>query len=239
MSHLLQSLLNLQQLDDKRLQMEQIKQEIPEQILGREKEFEEDKKNLGEKKKRKKDATLKQRTLEKELEENTQQLGKKESRKFDVKTNEEYRALLKEIEYTKEANSKIEDEILMLFEEIETLEKAITNDEGAILNKEKKLQEEKQQLEQEMVSLDQEYQETQVTRQRVCSEVDAEILSAYEKIRDLRAGQAVVVVHQDVCPGCHLHIPPQTVNEVLQTGEIRYCPHCTRILYCELPEDAL
>ena len=237
MSNLLQSLLHLQQLDDKLLEMEQNKREFPDQILAWQKEFDEDKKGLEEKKKRQKDATLKQRNLEKELEESNQQLNKKESRKFDVKSNEEYRALLKEIDYTKGVTSKIEDDILMLFEELETLEKSIEEEEKTIQDKERQLRTDKKRLEQEIVSIDLECRNTQEERRKISLEMHKETLDDYEKTRHQRMGQAVVLVHKEVCPGCHMRIPPQTINEVLQTGEIRHCPHCRRILYCELPKD--
>jgi predicted nucleic acid-binding Zn-ribbon protein len=235
---LLQMLLSLQQLDDKLSAIGQKKTEIPERIRAMERTFGEEKKEVEEHRQRLKEATLRQRNLEKQLQENAEERKNKQKRLLEVKTNEEYKALLKEIEYAKQADSETEDEILVLFEEIDSLEKTLQEKELSTRAKEEKLIEEKRRLEQEIPEIDKEYQFLQHERKTVCAELDPDVLNDYEKIRARRAGQAVVRVRKEVCPGCHMQVPPQTINEVIQTGEIRHCQYCRRILYCELEESA-
>jgi predicted nucleic acid-binding Zn-ribbon protein len=218
---LLQMLLSLQQLDDKLSAIGQKKREIPERIQVMEQTFEEEKKQLEEHRQRLKE-----------------ERKNKQKRLLEVKTNEEYKALLKEIEYAKQADSETEDEILVLFEEIDSLEKTLQEKEESTRENEEKLIGEKQRLEREIPEIDKEYQFLQHERKTVCAELDPDVLDDYEKIRARRAGQAVVKVRKEVCPGCHMQVPPQTINEVLQTGEIRHCQYCRRILYCELEESA-
>ena len=236
MSHLLRSLLALQQFDDQLLDMEQKLREIPTRIRDLEIEFADDSQRLESERKRLKDAVLRQRNLDKQLEEGAEQLKKKELRKFEAKTNEEYSALLKEIEYAKEANSRVEDGILELLDEVEKLEKSILIHEKEIQRKKAGMQSEKKRLEAEVVEIDRSHLETRTRRTELCAGIPADMLGVYENIRTQRSRQAVVVVRGEVCPGCHMHIPPQTINEVLQTGEIRHCPFCWRILYCEILE---
>jgi predicted nucleic acid-binding Zn-ribbon protein len=231
-------LLSLQQLDDKLSAIGQKKREIPERIQVMEQTFEEEKKQLEEHRQRLKEASLRQRNLEKQLQENAEERKNKQKRLLEVKTNEEYKALLKEIEYAKQADSETEDEILVLFEEIDSLEKTLQEKEESTREDEKKLTGEKRRLEREIPEIDKEYQFLQHERKTVCAELDPDILDDYEKIRARRAGQAVVTVRKEVCPGCHMQVPPQTINEVIQTGEIRHCQYCRRILYCELEESA-
>jgi len=235
---LLQMLLSLQQLDDKLSAIDQKKREIPERIRAIEQAMGEAKKELEDHQHRLKEASLRQRKLEKQLQENAEERKKKQKRLLEVKTNEEYKALLKEIDYAKQADSETEDEILAVFEEIDSLEKALQEKEQSTRENEKKLQEERQRLEREIPEMDREHQFLQHERKTVCAELDPDVLNDYETIRARRAGQAVVTVRKEVCPGCHMHVPPQTINEVLQTGEIRHCPFCRRILYCELEESA-
>jgi predicted nucleic acid-binding Zn-ribbon protein len=231
-------LLSLQQLDDKLSAISQKKKEIPERIQAIEEAFGEEKKKLEEHQQRLKAASLKQRALEKQLQENAEERKNKQKRLLEVKTNEEYKALLKEIEYAKQADSETEDEILALFEEIDSLEKSLQEKEQSTQENEQMLMEEKRRLEQEIPEIDKEHQFLQHERKTVCAELAPDILNDYEKIRARRAGQAVVRVRKEVCPGCHMQVPPQTINEVLQTGEIRHCQYCRRILYCELEESA-
>jgi len=235
---LLPMLLSLQQLDDKLSDFGQKKQEIPERIQSMQQAFEEEKKQLEDHQQGLKDASLKQRQLEKRLQESAEDRKTKQKKLLEVKTNEEYKALLKEIEYAKQADSATEDEILAVFEEIDALEKTIKEQEKSIRESENKLKEETLRLEREVVEVDKEHQILQGERKKVAAELDPAVLGDYEKIRSKRAGQAVVMVRKEVCPGCHMQVPPQTINEVLQTGEIRHCQYCRRILYCELEETA-
>jgi len=230
---ILESLLYLQKLDNSLLEIEQRKQDIPARIQALESEMKQKREFLADEKQRLKDMTLKQRSLEKELSEGVEQIKIKQSRSLDVKTNAEYKALLKEIEYTRESHSKIEDEILLLFDEIDSVGNEIQNKEKELQEEEAQTLQEKKQLEGQIDGVDVEYNKIQHEKQRLCKEMPANVLSSYDRIASRRAGQAVVIVVQNVCPGCHMLVPPQTLNEVVQTGEIRYCPHCHRILYCE------
>ena len=238
MDLLLPMLLSLQKLDDQLSAFGQKRQEIPERIQALKEAFEEEKRQLEEHQQRLKDASLRQRQLEKQLQESAEEQKNKQKKLLEVKTNEEYKALLKEIEYAKEADSATEDDILTLFEEIDTLEKKLKEKEKSAQESEGDLERETLRLEREVVEVDKEHQILQGERKKVAAELDPGVLDDYEKIRSRRAGQAVVTVSKEVCPGCHMQVPPQTINEVLQTGEIRHCPFCRRILYCELEETA-
>ena len=235
---LLPMLLSLQQLDDKLSAFGQKKQEIPERIQAMTQTFEGEKKQLEDDRQCLKEATLRQRNLEKKLQESAEERKNQQKKLLEVKTNVEYKALLKEIDFAKQADSATEDDILVVFEEIDALEQAIKEKEKSIRESEKKLKEETLRLEREGVEVDKEHQILQGERKKVAAELDPAILGDYEKIRSKRAGQAVVTVKKEVCPGCHMQVPPQTINEVLQTGEIRHCQYCRRILYCELEEIA-
>jgi len=231
-------LLSLQQLDDKLSAIGKKKKDIPERILSMKRAMEEEKRQLEEYRQRLKEASLRQRALEKRLQENAEEGKKRQKRLLEVKTNEEYKALLKEIEYAKQGDSETEDEILVLLEEIDSLEKALKDKEKSSRENENKLQEENERLQREILDIDKEQQFLQYERKSVCAELNPEVLKDYAKLRARRSGQAVVTVRKEVCPGCHMQVPPQTINEVLQTGEIRHCQYCLRILYCELEESA-
>lgn len=233
MSQLLQSLLDLQRLDDTLQEMKKRKQEIPARLQACEKELESARTRLEEVRRRHQEAVRNQRRLEKELEESMEQLRKKQSRTFEVKTNEEYRAILKEIEFTRQTHSEMEDAILRLLDEIESLEREIRNQGEEVKRIETRVQEEKARLEEESNLVEREHEQVFRQRSALCSLLQKEIVAEYETLRARRAGLAVVVLRSEICPGCHMAIPFQTINEVLQTGEIRHCPYCRRILYCE------
>lgn len=238
MDLLLPMLLSLQKLDDELSAFGKKKEEIPERIQAMKHAFEEEKKQLEDDRQSLKEASLNQRQLEKRLQESAEERKKKQKKLLEVKTNAEYKALLKEVEYAKQGDSATEDSILVVFEEIDTLEKKLEEKEKSIRERERKLKEETLRLEREGVEVDKQHRILQGERKKVAAELDPAVLRDYEKIRSKRAGQAVVTVQKEVCPGCHMQVPPQTINEVLQTGEIRHCQYCLRILYCELEETA-
>jgi predicted nucleic acid-binding Zn-ribbon protein len=235
---LLPMLLSLQKLDDKLSAFGRKKQEIPELVQAMKHAFEEEKKQLEDDQQRLKETSLDQRQLEKKLQESAEERKRKQNKLLEVKTNAEYKALLKEIEYAKQADSATEEGILVVFEEIDTLEETLKEKEKSIRDSERKLKEEILRLEREGVEVDKEHQILEGERKKVAAELNPAVLGDYEKLRLKRAGQAVVTVQKEVCPGCHMKVPPQTINEVLQTGEIRHCQYCRRILYCELEETA-
>jgi uncharacterized protein len=237
LSNALSILLELQKLDDKLLKTEQRHRDIPQQILDCDRQLADATQKLEHQKYLLKEAAGRQRFLEKDLIESNAQLQKKEARRFDVKSNVEYKALLKEIEYAQNENSKKEDEILMLLDEIDTLGKAVRSLEQLVKEKQEHTQQEKHRLAQEGVKIAHLRETLLHQRNSVRDSLEHDIVDKYEQIRTKRQGHAVVVVKDDVCPGCHLGVPPQTVNEVLQTGEVRNCPHCLRILYCVLPDE--
>jgi len=230
----LQLLLNLQRVDDSLREALQKQHDLPERIKEQETKLEEEKQRLEGLRLSLKQTTLEQRRLEKELNESVEQLKKKQSRLFEIKTNEEYRALLKEIEYTKQSHSDMEDRIILMFDDIEHIEKSAQEREHLCRLSEENLVRERHRVEKEMSAIQEEIQRLQEERSRICGQLDPEVLEQYETLKNRRSGLAVVVVQRDICPGCNLYIPPQTINEVLQTGEIRQCPHCRRILYCEM-----
>ncbi len=237
MSILLQSLLDLQHLDDKLSGIKLKKKKIPAEIIALEKQFNQEKNKFEEQQQQAKESSLKQKQLEKELQEGQEELKKKQARLLAAKSNVEYKAIIKEIEYSHQSHSKIEDEILMLLEKIDALKKETSKNQELLAADEKQLHIDKKNLEKDIVKIDQEHKKAKSNRKRVCEEMAPDVLAKYEKIRKRRAGQAVVIIKKNVCPGCNLLIPPQTVNEVMQTGDVKLCPHCNRIMYCELQED--
>ena len=68
-------------------------------------------------------------------------------------------------------------------------------------------------------------------RDSVAQSLDARLRSKYENVFKRRAGLAVVTIVNGTCSGCHMYVPPQTINEIRKSGVIHVCPSCQRILY--------
>ena len=171
------------------------------------------------------------RQKERELEEATDQLKKRQSRLFEIKTNQEYSAVLKEIEGLKQKVSGLEEEILVLLDQIEVAVKARVEEEQRIRSTEAEVLRDKQQKEAELQTLRGRLAELQGARTGRSKGVEASLLQQYLRLLKSRAGLAVAPARDGSCEGCHVALTPQLYNEVRRNEEILACERCARILY--------
>lgn len=171
------------------------------------------------------------RRKERELEDVTAEQRKRQGRLFEIKTNQEYTAVLKEIEGLKERRSKLEDEILQIFDDIEAAQSTVREESARFQEREKIFQQERTTKEGELTRLQGELEHIQEERRRQANRVEPTLLQTYQRLLRSRGGLAVVPVKDGSCLGCHVALTPQTYNE-LRKGEVfLICANCQRILY--------
>lgn len=61
--------------------------------------------------------------------------------------------------------------------------------------------------------------------------VDKEILAVYGHVRRARQGRGVAKLDRNLCLGCRISLPVQTVNRARAGNVLVQCPNCERILY--------
>jgi predicted nucleic acid-binding Zn-ribbon protein len=156
-----------------------------------------------------------------------------QGRMSEVKTNKEYQALLNEIDAIKEANSRIEEEVLQVMDEIDELKKDLSKrekDAGVTLEK---IEAERKKL-QEKMAHDEKVWDGQMERREVLSkQIEAKLVKLYHTLKEKRQGVGVVSVKHETCQGCFVNVPPQLFIEVQKNNALVRCPHCNRILYWE------
>lgn len=170
------------------------------------------------------------RVKERDLEEASQNTKKKQARLFEIKTNEEYSAVLKEIEALKVKSSKLETEILEQMEQADVSAKAVREADQVFRTAQSELQKERQEKETQLAALQKELAGLQVTRKGQASRLDGELLRLYARLMRNR-DVAVVVVADGSCQGCGMALTPQAYNEVKRNDRMFTCPSCNRILY--------
>jgi predicted nucleic acid-binding Zn-ribbon protein len=150
-----------------------------------------------------------------------------------VKTNKEYQALLSEIDAVKEANSRMEEEILQVLDEIDELKKDLLKREkevGVILEK---IEVERKKL-QEKIAHDEKAWNEQMERREVLSkQIESKLFKLYNTLKEKRQGVGVVSAKNETCQGCFVNVPPQMFIEVQKNNILIRCPNCNRILYWE------
>jgi len=171
------------------------------------------------------------RQKERELEEVTDQLKKRQGRLFEIRTNQEYSAVLKEIEGLKQKVSALEEDILVLLDQIEVAVKARAEEEQRARSSEAEALRDTQQKDAELRQLRSRLAELQGARKGRSKNVESSLLQQYLRLIKSRAGLAVAPARDGSCEGCHVALTPQLYNEVRRNEEILTCERCGRILY--------
>lgn len=226
----LDKLLDLQKLDSAIARLEAEARAIPQAIQGLEARLTDARAGLEGAKSKADHIQKDRRAKERELEEMTQSTKKKQARLFEIKTNEEYSAVLKEIESLKEKSSKLEEEILEFMEQAEVAAKVLAEAEKVFKAAEAVRQRERAEKEAQLATNQQELARLRESRKGLASRLDGELLRQYDRLRKSR-GMAVVIVKEGSCTGCGITLTPQAYAEVRRNDQMYTCPSCNRILY--------
>jgi predicted nucleic acid-binding Zn-ribbon protein len=228
----LQRLIDLQKLDEELVALEEEGAGLP----GRLAELAETREAAQQRVVAAKDALHgaegEQRHAESALQDQEALIQRLEGQQFQVKTNEAYTALLREMEQARQA---ISDSETRLLEAMDAIEAGVREQAAAEGEAEKVLArvaaDEKalEAREHELAALIAELREARVTRR---GSVAAELLEQYDKIASRRR-PAVVHVREEICLGCRVNIPPQLQIELLRGQRVITCSNCHRILVRE------
>ena len=152
---------------------------------------------------------------------------------YSAKTNEQYKAFLKEIEAQKQLKSEIEDRMILLMEELEQLERDARQEEKRTTELAAETERMVQQLAAEARELEAAIAERQRRRATIVTTLPPDLLKRYERIRAGKGGVAVASTKHGRCNGCLSPIPPQRLLEIERQDRLYLCESCGRILIPE------
>ncbi len=229
MENLLDTLVKVQELDDEIKKITKEIEILPQKIEKLQNEIVLAKNGLNARKSRIQQLEKEYRLKELEVADNENKINKLNQQTFAVKTNEEYRALLNEIEHLKNENKRIEDEMINLLEEEDGLKKSIerfTAETESIIQEKARMIEE---LNNKNISLKNSYEQAKVSFRDNFNRLPKDVQELYKKISNVR-GKAVCVVTDNTCTGCFTNLTPQFLNELKKRDKIQFCDNCGRIL---------
>ncbi len=171
------------------------------------------------------------RDLESESKINAGMIVKSNEKLRAVKTNKEYQSILKEIDEIRKKNSGIEDRMLEQLEAIESAEAAVKAKEMELASFVQSYQEKKEAFAAKEKRERQAVESLNEKKARISANVDPSLITVMDDVKKKVRGLAVVPVQQAICMGCHMNIPAQLFNELQRFDELRFCPHCHRIIY--------
>jgi predicted nucleic acid-binding Zn-ribbon protein len=174
--------------------------------------------------------------LELEVEGLKERVNKYKVQQMEAKTNDQYRAFVKEIGTVEQEISDLEDKEIVLMENLEQ-GKAIVSECEEKLNGEKAgIADELAELDERSAELTEQLESMKAARARAAEQCDQAILLKYSRIMNNKRDFAVVMVEPGGhCGGCHMKLPPQVTNDARNPTQIVGCNFCGRIVYNPAP----
>ena len=169
--------------------------------------------------------------IEAQLEFEREKVKKSEDRLSEIKTEEEYRAGLKELEAKQLIVGELETSVLKKMMGLEEIQKSldILKSESDLFNDEAiKLQEE---IVKVSTDVNLKIENKRAERNSAVAAVSKPFLSKYNFLNGKLKGRVVVEAKNTVCMGCHMQIQPQLYIKIQKNDELNQCPNCQRIVY--------
>jgi predicted nucleic acid-binding Zn-ribbon protein len=229
----LRKLVELQEIDKKIFAFKKEKTESPKILEDLQKDFDQKKAKLKSLEESKQKLLLKQKEKEGELAVKEENIKKSQSQLGQLKTNKDYQTKLTEIEGFKADKSIIEEEILKLMDEVDLIKQAVDTEKINVTNEEKNYNEKKNVLINRLKEIETSLAQFEGKRKILSATVDKKILGHYEHILYGKDGLALVMVKNNSCHGCFMHVPHQVINEIKMHEHLVICETCSRILYLE------
>jgi uncharacterized protein len=168
---------------------------------------------------------------DRELEDIEEKINKLKARSSGIKTNKEYEAHLREIETFEKSKYHVEDEILSVMEDMETVKGELGKEEAKVKKAEDELKKHEKELEDEKEKLKKEIELHKAERKNIVSGIDEDVYREYmEKLKKF-GGLAISQAENGICLGCNKNIPPQLFNEIRMNDKVMKCFYCNRFLY--------
>lgn len=165
-----------------------------------------------------------------------QKISKYRDQSLDVKTNEQYKALLHEIQFAEQEIAANEDKILELMVNAETREKEVKAAETELKEETAEIEKEKISARERTAQDEKELAEWTAKREAARGAVDPDMLVHFDRVSKFR-GSGIAEARDQKCLGCSVLLRPQTYNEIRE-GKLTYCDSCQRILYFDPSKEA-
>jgi predicted nucleic acid-binding Zn-ribbon protein len=227
----LKYLIELQSLENKKNWLIRTREETPQRISGLEKEFAHFQGEYLVKKSEYDNALKMRKSLERDLVDLEDKMARSKQRTNEVKTNKEYRALLKEIEEQKRETSKKEDRLLEIMEVIDSMKEEVEKLAGEVEERSRQVEKDKETLSAQSEQVGARIARLEQLQQEVFTKLDPELLKRCRSLLEIGGKIAVAPVQNGVCQICHMSIPPQKFIELQRDQSILHCPNCHRFIY--------
>ena len=228
MGHAAENLVGLALCEETLARLERERLRIPEAVAEQEAKRAASDEALTAERKRLEDAEHRGRTKEAELQDTEAQRDKYQSQTALVKTNQEYSALLHEIEGATRHMSELEDEILEAMETVDSVGAHLRTAEREHVSTSRDVERTIDELRARLTEVEKVIELRRGEEEERLARLDPEARSTYERVRKGR-GKATARVVRGSCNACYRDLPVEQINRIL-AGGVLTCENCSRIL---------
>jgi predicted nucleic acid-binding Zn-ribbon protein len=157
-------------------------------------------------------------------------ISKYRDQSLDVKTNDQYKALLHEIQFAEKEIAANEDKILELMVNADARDKEVKAAQAELKAETAEIEQEKEQARQRTAEDEKLLAEWRAKRDQIRTGIDEDLLRHFERVSKFR-GSGISEVRDQQCMACRVMLRPQTYNEVRSGLQTIICDSCQRILY--------
>lgn len=187
------------------------------------------------------DLEMERRRLESDVAAERDKLRKWQARADQIRGEREAAALGSEIGAQKRSITHLENDTLEKMQELEDATKELKAAEEALAAAEARVKEEWGKVSADLKAAEAEVEQHQKARRALVEKLPPPLMKRYDRIAEKR-GNAVAIIHGEMCTSCKRTMPPQLVIQIYRGDVLETCPSCQRILVHEsmtrAPEDA-
>jgi len=225
-----QSLIALQQADREILRLKEEIAALPKRVAVIEARLSGTKAILEKAKIAVKADEAARRKYETAIQDLQQKISKYRDQSLDVKTNEQYKALMHEIQFAEQDIRANEDKILELMVTAEIREKDVKAAQAKLKAEMAEIESEKAAARERTAEDQRLLGEWNVKRDKARGGVNGDLLPHYDRVAKYR-GTGLSEVRDHKCMACQVMLRPQTYNDVRNGVETVICESCQRILF--------
>lgn len=233
----LQRLTELEKVDREALRLTDEIATLPKRVAAIEEKLAEHKAAVEKAKARVKGNEASRRQMEADIKGFQEKIAKYRSQSSSVKTNDEYRALMHEVEFAEKQISGCEDKILELMIGLENEEKALKVAEAELKTESADVEKEKAEARVRTAEDEKLLAGLKAKRDELRAGVDYSALAHYDRVMRQRKS-AMAEARDQKCMACFVMVRPQTWQEIRTNEQIITCNSCGRILYFDPASEA-
>jgi len=178
------------------------------------------------------------REIEKSLVEQQARLSKFKNQLMEVKTNREYQAMQKEIEFAQHEIQKLEDRLLERMIEFDEVTRQVNAAENAFAEQKIAIEAEREELAAHLTEARAAMVRLAADRETLMPQLSRSVVAIFEKVMKYRGITAIATVEDGRCSVCGVRMRPQAYNDLRRNETIFQCESCQRILYFSGPPPA-